>query len=78
MPEIKLEFSLEDRDMLRDTSNDVKRIISSQQTHGVEDEARFSTINERLTTLEKWQTRQVAIIGVIAFALQIITRMLKI
>lgn len=65
--EVQLQFTQDDRDLLRDTNADVKRVLNGQETHGVEDNRRFAEIDTRLKKLEKWQTTVIAASTVVAF-----------
>lgn len=50
--EIELPYTQADRDMIRDTHGDVKRILKNQDKH-----------DQRISHLETWHTRVSAITG---------------
>lgn len=56
---IHLQFTQDDRDMIRDTNRDVKQILGSLEgSHGLE---------ARVEKLEMWQTRVMAICCFVGF-----------
>jgi hypothetical protein len=65
MNSMELPFSQEDRDLLRDTSKDVKAILEHQKAHSKEDDKRFAEHDIRLKALEKWHTSVTAIGAVV-------------
>jgi hypothetical protein len=68
MDHVQLHFTQNDRDLLRDTSADVKRILTGMEAHNADDNARFAAIDKRLSAVEIWKTRIVAIAGAIGIA----------
>ncbi len=55
------QFTQEDRDLLRDTSSDVKRVLLGMSEHYEDDTTRFASIEARLKLLETWLIRVGAI-----------------
>jgi hypothetical protein len=60
-PRTDLPFSQADRDMLRDTSKDVKAILRNLAAHSKEDDERFKAQGRRIGRLETWHTRIAAV-----------------
>jgi hypothetical protein len=72
MQEVNLQYTQEDRDMIRDTNRDVKEILVKVRTHGDD----LVALAARVTKLETWQARVLAIAGFIGFLAGLASRFL--
>jgi hypothetical protein len=70
MPEVLLQFTQEDRDMIRDTNRDVKQILVSIDDH----RDQVEKLSARVSQLESFQARVMTAVGIVAFGLGIFLR----
>lgn len=63
MPEPALHFTQTDRDMLRDTNGDVKRIAAALEKQDL----KHAEHDKRIASVERWQTRFGAVAAFVGF-----------